>query len=243
MSGYDDDRRDDRRDDRERSRSPERGRGGGGGGGKSTGIALKWNEKGFGFIKPDDGGEDIFCHFSSIIDGKALQEGTPVEYDKVYDDRKGKDRAEQVTGGVPEESVRPAGGGGGGGDRRGAPPDFTGKEMGTALRWNEKGFGFIKPNDGGEDIFCHFSCIEDGNALQEGTQVGFVKVRVPVYHLKTSQISPQGRRSLRMAGALPASPPPMRRMFARTRKRIPQAPAHLVPLTRAWAARAATGLR
>ena len=40
---------------RSRSRSP--GRGGGGGGGKMTGVALRWNAKGFGFIKPDDGGE------------------------------------------------------------------------------------------------------------------------------------------------------------------------------------------
>eukprot|EP00325_Prymnesiales_sp_UTEX-LB-985_P000665 CAMPEP_0174699182 /NCGR_PEP_ID=MMETSP1094-20130205/4544_1 /TAXON_ID=156173 /ORGANISM="Chrysochromulina brevifilum, Strain UTEX LB 985" /LENGTH=133 /DNA_ID=CAMNT_0015896463 /DNA_START=108 /DNA_END=505 /DNA_ORIENTATION=- len=131
---YEDDRRDDRdrerdhheRDDRERDRDrgdddrgrdggDDRGRDGGGGGGrggKSTGVALKWNEKGFGFIKPDDGGEDIFCHFSSIEDGKALQEGSTVKFDKVFDERKGKDRAENVTGGVPEDAVRGGYGGG-----------------------------------------------------------------------------------------------------------------------------------
>ena len=74
-------------------------------------MALRWNEKGFGFIKPDDGGEDIFCHFSGIEDGKCLMEGAKVEYRKTYDERKGKYRAEQVTGGAPE----PEGGFGGGG--------------------------------------------------------------------------------------------------------------------------------
>ena len=56
---------------RSRSRSRSRGRGGGGGGGGSgkrrlKGEACRWNMRGFGFIKPEDGGEDLFCHVSSI---------------------------------------------------------------------------------------------------------------------------------------------------------------------------------
>ena len=49
-------------DERSRSRSPKRdsGRGGGkSGSGKSEGVAGRWNERGFGFIKPNDGGEQI----------------------------------------------------------------------------------------------------------------------------------------------------------------------------------------
>ena len=97
--------------DRDRGGDRGGGRGGGGGGGgRESGVACRWNEKGFGFIKPDDGGEDLFCHFSAIEDGKCLVQGAKVDFVKTFDERRGKERAEQVTGGAPE----PEGGFGGG---------------------------------------------------------------------------------------------------------------------------------
>ena len=46
---------------------------------------VKWfnEQKGYGFITPDDGGEDCFVHFSAIkSDGfKTLQEGDAVEFE------------------------------------------------------------------------------------------------------------------------------------------------------------------
>jgi CspA family cold shock protein len=60
---------------------------------------VKWfsNEKGYGFISPDDGSEDVFVHHTGIAgDGfKSLQEGDKVTYD-VTQGRKGL-QAENVT--------------------------------------------------------------------------------------------------------------------------------------------------
>ena len=99
------------RDDR-RSRSRSRSRDGGGGG-REKGTACRWNERGFGFIKPSDGSEDLFCHFSAITDGNCLPQGAEVEYTRSYDERKGNYRATEVSGGMQEE--RGGGGGYGGG--------------------------------------------------------------------------------------------------------------------------------
>jgi len=53
---------------------------------------VKWfsASKGYGFISPEDGGTDVFAHFSAIeMDGfRTLKEGQAVEYD-VQDGPKG----------------------------------------------------------------------------------------------------------------------------------------------------------
>lgn len=53
---------------------------------RSTGTVKWFNDaKGFGFITPDDGGEDLFAHFSSIqMTGfKTLKEGQRVVYEVI----------------------------------------------------------------------------------------------------------------------------------------------------------------
>jgi cold shock CspA family protein len=93
-----DDRRDDRRQSAPRDRAPRAPRGGSGGSAQGT-VRFFNAEKGFGFIEPDDGGDDVFVHFSAIPDVggyRSLDEGQRVEYS-----------ASQGQRGMQADSVQP----------------------------------------------------------------------------------------------------------------------------------------
>merc|ERR1740123_1748348 len=84
-----------------------------------TGTVKFFNdEKGFGFITQDDGGVDLFVHRNGVSGG-GLEEGDNVRYDETYDDRSGKQRADNVSGGSGPEGGKGGGGKSGFGGKSG----------------------------------------------------------------------------------------------------------------------------
>lgn len=65
----------------------------------STGT-VKWfnSQKGFGFIQPDDGGQDVFVHISAVERAgiRNLNEGQKISYELAQDKRSGKQSADQL---------------------------------------------------------------------------------------------------------------------------------------------------
>ena len=64
---------------------------------------VKWfnAQKDFGFIKPDDGSNDVFVHISAVERAgmSQLNEGQKVSYDMVKNPKNGKEAAENLKAG------------------------------------------------------------------------------------------------------------------------------------------------
>jgi len=61
---------------------------------------VKWfnSQKGFGFIQPDDNGQDVFVHISAVERAglSSLDEGQKISFEIVADKRSGKSAAEEL---------------------------------------------------------------------------------------------------------------------------------------------------
>ncbi|SFP92202.1 cold shock protein (beta-ribbon, CspA family) [Geodermatophilus dictyosporus] len=145
-------------------------------------------DKGFGFIEAQDGGDDVFVHFSAIEDTggfRTLEEGQAVDFDATEGPRGPQAERVRPVGGAPRGRRDDRGDRDRGGRDRGARDDRGGRDdrgrggsrtprgivvQGTVTRFDaDRGFGFIVP----EDVFVHVSAVSRGGDLEEGDRVEF----------------------------------------------------------------------
>lgn len=134
------------------------------------GTVKAWIEdRGMGFLTPDDDGEDVFVHRSDLIDGEWLSMGAPVSFERGFDQQKQKVIARRVTG-ASSASVKGAGKGMASGAL----------QTGVVKLWFEdKAFGFIVPDGGGADVMVHKNEVADSLMMQPGQAVSFEAVWEP----------------------------------------------------------------
>jgi CspA family cold shock protein len=66
----------------------------------TTGVVKWFNEqKGYGFVQPDDGSKDVFVHISAVEGAgmRSLKEGQKISFEIVTDKRTGKTSAGNLT--------------------------------------------------------------------------------------------------------------------------------------------------
>lgn len=128
---------------------------------------VKWFNpaKGFGFLVPDDGSPDVFCHVSAVerAGHDTLPQGATVTCE-VVQGQKGPqvsrihavDTSTAAVGPPRSERPRRFGPGGFPGRRHEEPSGPTEEIEGTVKFYNVgKSYGFVTPDGGGQDVFIH----------------------------------------------------------------------------------------
>jgi CspA family cold shock protein len=68
----------------------------------ATGTVKFFNEdKGFGFITPENGGADVFVHVSALQQGGSLREGDKVSFEVGQDRKTGKSKDQKTAADAP----------------------------------------------------------------------------------------------------------------------------------------------
>jgi CspA family cold shock protein len=135
--------------------------------------------KGFGFITPDSGDQDVFVHARALSgDIAELAEGDRVSYRLSEGEKGAQAQGVRLVGGSGSRGGRGAGGRGPAGrGGQGRPTQSHGPTrggQGVVARYDAgRGFGFITPDDGGPDLFVHVSVVREGTDLFEGDRVRF----------------------------------------------------------------------
>ncbi|MDI9408967.1 MAG: cold-shock protein [Candidatus Pacebacteria bacterium] len=155
------------------------------------------NSKGFGFIKPNDGSEDVFVHISAVqaAGQQSLRDGTTITCE-IEPGRKGRQVAKIVK--IDESTATGSAFTPREGGRRNASPDGNGtavEDFGIgftdadrqganagegSVKWFNltKGFGFISPSNGGRDVFLHASVVRRAGLhdVMPGQKVSFYAI-------------------------------------------------------------------
>ncbi|WP_305058227.1 cold-shock protein [Actinomycetospora soli] len=137
-------------------------------------VAWYDEDKGFGFITPDSGGADVFVHVRSLDEGLTwLAEGDRVAFEVVDGDRGPQARAVGLVRGAEPQAA----------PKKPAPAAKSASRVparggeGVVARYDaERGFGFITPDAGGDDLFLHVSVVVGSESLEKGDRVRY-KVR------------------------------------------------------------------
>ena len=130
--------------------------------------------KGFGFVTPDSGGEDVFVHVRALAEGLTwLTEGDRVAYEVVQGDKGLQARdLRLVHGAAPDDAPPPSAPAPSAHPRTGDAAARAGE--GVVARYDaERGFGFITPDAGTADLFVHVSVVSGAEPLQKGERVRY----------------------------------------------------------------------
>jgi len=135
--------------------------------GGSITAQVKWFNptKGFGFLVPDDGSPDVFCHVSAVERAgyETLPQGATVTCE-IVQGQKGPQVSQILNVDTSTATVMPPRGDrprrpapGGFQSRRYAEPMGPTEEIeGTVKFYNVgKSYGFVTPDSGGQDVFIH----------------------------------------------------------------------------------------
>lgn len=152
-------------------------------------VAWYDESKGFGFITPDSGTADVFVHARALAEGLTwLAEGDRVAFDVATGDRGPQAREVHLVRGAEPQAAPPRPAPTAGAPSRDVPA--RGGEGVVARFDDERGFGFITPDAGGDDLFAHVSVILGSEPLQKGDRVR--------YAVRQSDRGPQADRVERL---------------------------------------------